>query len=122
MIFILILSSKQVDHVVNNRNSVAVSGARHLFFLLALEPPEHLKLARSLLQLVNVLYFAVLVILDLTLGQIDFFVKPNKNERILETLFFFINPAMKKHFITFDQRRHVSFSGCWLMVFICQWL
>lgn len=66
--FIFVLSAEDKHLAVKHRRTMAISCRRHVSFLAAANPPEHLMLAAHLFQFECIDHSAVLVTLNLTLG------------------------------------------------------
>jgi len=73
-ILIGILSSKDIDLIIENLSRMAISGTWHITLLLTLKPLKHFKVSTASFEIKNIAYVTMAIIFDFTLGIVYFFV------------------------------------------------
>ena len=116
-VLLSVLTSKQVDLVVGEGGTVAISCRRDVTLLLTFKPPENFELPSSGFELVCVDYVTILVCFNLALLLVNLFMEPRKDVCIIKAILGVVDSAMDQHLVTSpDHYCYVALSRGWSLV------
>lgn len=118
-VLLSVLTSKQVDLVVGEGGTVAVSCRRDVALLHTFEPSENFELPSSGLEFVCVDYVTILVCFNLALLLVNLLMEPRKDVCIIEAILDVVDSAMDQHLVTStDHYCYVALSRGWSLVWV----